>query len=335
MNQAPQITPASTNFWLLKLVPAVRWGRWLTAIVIFWLILGPYMLVGDPAEEAIPDGVDPNVALFFATLFAYMIPVHHLIMQRSLNALAQLSPQLAEHPELISTTADQLLQKPRRWHLQTLSAGLVAGLIHNFLILGEQGLALTVSQPGSVLNLIITTALWVVMTATIASLMETAVLFRDLTGKVAIDVLNIRALTPFGAVAVSSTLALIGAQAAFPLLIVGSETSWVSFAPGLVATGAPMIVIFLLPVVPLHRRIAAAKQAALDRVANLLAPLQQSDQPDYATLLPLLTYRREVLAAPDWPFDTGVIGRLALYLIIPPLTWIGAALIEILVDATL
>ena len=28
-------------------------------------------------------------------------------------------------------------------------------------------------------------------------------------------------------------------------------------------------------------------------------------------------------------------GRLAIYLIIPPLTWIGAALIEILIDAAL
>jgi len=34
----------------------------------------------------------------------------------------------------------------------------------------------------------------------------------------------------------------------------------------------------------------------------------------------------------EWPFDVGVITRLGLYLIIPPLTWIGAVLIERLVD---
>ena len=36
-----------------------------------------------------------------------------------------------------------------------------------------------------------------------------------------------------------------------------------------------------------------------------------------------------------WPFDTGALTRLSLYLIIPPLTWAGAALIERLVDSAL
>ena len=52
----------------------------------------------------------------------------------------------------------------------------------------------------------------------------------------------------------------------------------------------------------------------------------------YGDLAPLLLYRREITAAPEWPFDTSVMGRLALYLVIPPLTWVGAALIEMLVD---
>ena len=55
----------------------------------------------------------------------------------------------------------------------------------------------------------------------------------------------------------------------------------------------------------------------------------------YESLEPLLILRREVLSAPEWPFDTTTMGRLALYLIIPPLTWIGAALIEIVVDTAL
>ena len=37
----------------------------------------------------------------------------------------------------------------------------------------------------------------------------------------------------------------------------------------------------------------------------------------------------------EWPFDVGVMTRLAFYLVIPPLTWVGAALIENAVDALL
>ena len=43
-------------------------------------------------------------------------------------------------------------------------------------------------------------------------------------------------------------------------------------------------------------------------------------------------YRREIAQASTWPFDSSNLTRLLFYLIIPPLTWAGAALIENLVD---
>ncbi len=333
MNAVAAITPSSTNFWLLKLVPPVRWGRWLAGVVIFSAVLTPYWLLSASTDAANADAIDLEVATFFAVLFAYMIPVHHLIMQRSLNALAQLRGQLSAEPGLTDRCAERILNKSAANQLTVLAVGLIAGILHNVLIFGETDLTLRGS--GSVLNVFITTAIWIIMTATIASLIDNAVMFKDLTARVRFDVLETRLLTPFGTVAVSSTLALIGAQAAFPILIVGSETSWVSFAPGLIATGGPMIFIFLLPVIPMHRRIMSAKQDALARISAELAPLLSAARQDYAAMQPLLNYRREVLAAPEWPFDTSVIGRLAIYLIIPPLTWIGAALIEILVDTAI
>jgi hypothetical protein len=41
------------------------------------------------------------------------------------------------------------------------------------------------------------------------------------------------------------------------------------------------------------------------------------------------------MQVPEWPFDIGLLARLLLYLILPPLTWVGAALIENLVDSVL
>ena len=329
------ITPSQTNVWLLKLIPPIRWGRWLAGGTIFLLVLSPFLILGYASEDTPADGVDLEVGLFFATLFAYMIPVHHLIMQRSLMALEQLRPRFSAHPELISISVQKILTRPPGWQIAYAVTGLAAGLVHNLLILGDGGLEQSLSQPGTILNLIITTAIWITMTATIASLVENAIVFKRLTRQVEFNVLDTQVLTPFGSVAVSSTLALIGAQAAFPLLIVGSESSWVSFVPGLVATGAPMIFLFLLPVIPMHRRIMSAKRTALASAAADLTPLLSTEQPDYAHLEPLLTYRREVIAAPEWPFDTSVMSRLAIYLIIPPLTWVGAALIEILVDTAI
>ena len=335
MGTTLEIAASRTNFWLLKLVPPGRWGRWLTGSAVFLIILTPYLILHGVSADTALDGVDLNVALFFATLFAYMIPVHHLIMQRSLTALEQMRPRFSTHPELIAASVQKILTRQPRWQIVYVMTGLAAGVVHNLLILDDVGLEQLLSQPGTILNLIITTAIWITMTATIASLVENAIVFKRLTGQIEFNVLDTQVLTPFGSVAVSSTLALIGAQAAFPLLIVGSDSGWVSFVPGLVATGAPMIFLFLLPVIPMHRRIMSAKRTTLAGAAVDLAPLLSAEHPDYAGLEPLLTYRREVIAAPEWPFDTTVMGRLAIYLIIPPLTWIGAALIEILVDTAI
>jgi hypothetical protein len=46
---------------------------------------------------------------------------------------------------------------------------------------------------------------------------------------------------------------------------------------------------------------------------------------------PYLVYRREIAAVHEWPFDAGIATRLAFYLIIPPATWLGAALIGVAV----
>jgi hypothetical protein len=46
----------------------------------------------------------------------------------------------------------------------------------------------------------------------------------------------------------------------------------------------------------------------------------------------LLDFRDHIQRVPDWPVDVGAVSRLLLYLIIPPLTWVGAALIEHVVD---
>jgi hypothetical protein len=50
---------------------------------------------------------------------------------------------------------------------------------------------------------------------------------------------------------------------------------------------------------------------------------------------PSYRHPQEISQVSTWPFDLGNIARLALYLIIPPLTWAGAALIENVVDSLL
>jgi len=142
-------------------------------------------------------------------------------------------------------------------------------------------------------------------------------------------------------VSISSSLAIIGALALFPLLSIEGRFEPVESIPGAVATFVPLVALFIIPVWPLHHRMAAMKQQQLDLSSERIdACLQDRDagQLDDATLeklAPLLTYKREIAGVSTWPFDIGNMTRLSLYLIIPPLTWVAAALIEHLVDAVL
>lgn len=49
----------------------------------------------------------------------------------------------------------------------------------------------------------------------------------------------------------------------------------------------------------------------------------------------LLTLRSHLEEVREWPFDTSVIVRFAVYLVIPLGSWAGAALVERLVNAFL
>jgi len=327
------------RFWLLRVVIPGRWGRWLTGALIFTTLLAAFTIVFNPfSENAIEGRVSAGAVIFFCIILGYIVPIHHLIIERSCLALGQLEDTLdADHAQY-SRWQQRIIHKSSRWNAVALFLGLLAGCAHNAVMLAGNSPFYFFSSVQNFLPFITTMLIWLIMTCVISSLIDNALLFRNLARRININLLNPRSLTPFGSVAVSSTLAMIGAQAAFPAMMLETDVAYITFVPGLIATGAPMIFMFLLPVWPIHRRIVAAKRTELDRVSREIINQPQAkpdDQRTYALLNPVLTYRREIAAVPEWPFDTSVIGRLAFYLIIPPLTWIGAAMIENLIDSAL
>ncbi len=335
--QAPSHSTQS-NFWLLRVVFRGRWGRWLTGLCIFLLTLALFVGFGGLLEPPGDGRVSTGVALFFCVILAYVAPIHHYICERADYALDQVAATEPMFAGLIGSLKVDLRHKSRPWLIWTLTIGFLFGLAHNALLLSEDELFAGLSNPRTAMPTLITLIIWVLMTSLISSLVEIALMFRRLAKTLPVDPLTARTLTPIGSVAVSTTLAIIGAQAAFPLMFLDPDLNPVTFIPGFIATAVPMLFIFLMPVWPAHRRLANAKRAALFQADTELQQLRGSSastRNDYVALQPVLTYRREISEAPEWPFDTSVVGRLLLYLIIPPLTWVGAALIEILVDTAI
>ena len=95
--------------------------------------------------------------------------------------------------------------------------------------------------------------------------------------------------------------------------------------------------MLLLPMWPAHKLLKARKSEEIRLINASLDDLRSEEElyPDRERLQAinsLLDHRAHLQNVSDWPIDVGSISRLAFYLIIPPLTWVGAALIENLVD---
>lgn len=319
--------------------PLLRGGRWLLGLAILTALLAFFWACGVFSE---PPGGGPRPpwgpALFFSVIIAYIVPIFGYISARTVAAVDALAPVLGGTPAQAAAWRERICMKPARWFVVVLLIGGGSGVAHNLLLYGF-GMIDPVSRSLAQASLCIGTELiWVTVTLVVAALLDNALLLNRLAHRVRLQPFHPASLRPFAAVAVLSTLALIGAQAAFPIMTLEGGVNPLAYVPGLLATGVPMLIMAALPVWPVHLRLKAAKRQMLSDVNGRIAaiPAPDPDRPESLTaLMPLLAYRRELAQLAEWPFDVGVMARLGLYLIIPPLTWVGAALIENLVDAVL
>jgi hypothetical protein len=321
--------------WLLKLVLPIRYGRAITGLLLLSALLLLFYAGSAETTEHRPP------ALFFSLILAYIVPVFSFITAKAQEALRALRPIL----DLDAADFEQVYQRldsaSLPMILASLCGGALAGFVHLVFFSHSVAAAIetAVSSASGLLSVLGTLLVWVVMTTVITQLIQQAVVFGHLGGKFArVSLLDTRKLRPFARVSIFSSLAIIGALALFPLINLEGGLNLAESVPGAVATLGPLIVMFIIPVWPLHQRLLRLKNQELARVlekieASIDAPGGVGLGSDaLETLVPLLTYRREISQLSTWPFDLGNITTLAFYLVIPPLTWTGAALIENLVN---
>lgn len=106
--------------------------------------------------------------------------------------------------------------------------------------------------------------------------------------------------------------------------------------------GSTCIVVLWFCTRPITRSMQALKRVELERIrraiagdTGALAESPLAHRLEALDLAGLLVYKREVLAAPIWPLDVRQWGRLVLYLVLPPLSWVAAAVVEELVQGRL
>ena len=337
MVEAPP-TAGIYRSWLLLLVFPFRFGSWLSSAIIFPVAYLIFSVLGAG------QGLSDYVTVFFSLIMAYMIPIFAYIVRRSEEAFDRLEPALDGSEEERAVWRATLSGGTMRWHAVVTTAALIAGSVHMGIMeeLYAAELPANFSLRDALVTHFGTLMVWVVMTTVISTLMRNAAMFSRL-GRENLRVALFRndEMSPLADVAVISTLSMIGAQVVLAILLLDPVADWRTIAPGVIATAVNIVPLMVLPVWSVHVRLRRCKEQELARLRISLDALAvpAGDELSDATYMDdrnrLLLYRREVMQASEWPFDLGALTRFGLYLVIPPLTWVGAALIENLVDSVL
>ncbi|NKB99330.1 MAG: hypothetical protein GKR90_12670 [Pseudomonadales bacterium] len=144
-----------------------------------------------------------------------------------------------------------------------------------------------------------------------------------------IDLYQIEKVKPITNLATKDVLIVAGAMSFMPLQSLDAEFRWVNYEAGLLV-GIPTAVVLL--VIPMLGVRAGIKQRKRDRIAEINQQIESTNGTDVVRLETLLSHVERIKGMSNWPIDLGIATKILGYSVIAPLAWVGAALVENLVD---
>ena len=144
-----------------------------------------------------------------------------------------------------------------------------------------------------------------------------------------VDLYRLDRVRPLGRLATYSVLTVAGSMAFMPLQALDAEFRWVNYEAGLTVGVPAAIGLFLLPLIGVRNNIRERKR---ERLEVLNARIDEIARDDVAQLETIAAHVERIRNLPNWPLDLANMTRLLGYVVIPPLAWVGAALVENLVD---
>ena len=151
-----------------------------------------------------------------------------------------------------------------------------------------------------------------------------------------VDLLRLDALLPFGRIATLHLMIVAVAVSLSAFQALDAELRWENYSAALAAGVPAGLVLVLLPMLGVRQSVRVAKRRALAKLDEAIEYANRDLEPEALRYLGDLLHQRETIEhAREWPLDTTAFSRIAIYFVIPPLAWVGGALVEILVQSAL
>ena len=310
-------------------------------LFVLFLALRAAGLVRPPVELVFSPEVGERILLSFIAVAGVGIATMPWMERAALRDLEGLRPRLRVSARELAAVERSLTHFSSRGMGLALFVGFGVHLVASSAATGFS------SPPHLGPQAIFALVAWTVLATTSYVLFSQALRFRRLASDLSsIPLFDLRPLTPFARVGLRTALFYAG----FFAITLVAHRDWSAGGLGLpdyvvaasIVWVPACVALATLPVWGAHQRIRAEKHAELDRVGEAIrgAPdaLAASPMAAHAAELrgvALLEYREKVEAVREWPFDAAGLRRLALYTFIPPLGWLGGALMERALDALL
>lgn len=140
-------------------------------------------------------------------------------------------------------------------------------------------------------------------------------------------------LRPFARVGMMDVAIIVGSLAVSTVQSLDAEFRPENYLTALLVAIPAGTILLLRPMWSLHRRLAKHKRELLDEVNALISAVPEDSTDEYMQRLETLLQRRDrIQSVQTWPLDIGIWSRLVFYVLIPPLAWAGAAVVEVIIS---
>jgi len=309
-------------------------GALLVALAIFFWAAGAL-----PPEELPSNTTSASetvgMALMLILIPPYMLAAWCIGQQRSLELVEELRPLVPDSAE--TDAAREAIRKPlgaRGWFWGS-SMGLAFGLVNTSLVRAFTTSTTPVIDGSINFGQLF---LWWIIGLLMVDRARTARAFRRLGQVIRFDLFKIEALRPLARSGIVDVVIVTGALLFSPLQALDAEFRAENYRFALSIATPAMLFFVLWPLRAIHLRLRAERARRIEAVEAQLDGLGSAPASNVeatTALEALLAHRDRLLDARTWPLDLRLLSRIFIYLIIPPMAWAGAALVERLVNTAL
>jgi hypothetical protein len=271
-----------------------------------------------------------GIVLMLIVLPAYVCATSILSLRRALELVEQLR-EIAPSPAAIEAANETIRGAFRNsWKWGVLIGLVLAPFNTNLPQLIHSGSANSIDIGLSFGQYI----LWISVGLSSGIRVLTARAFSRLGHVVEIDLFDSTRLQPLARARMQDVLVIAVGLALTSLQSLDAEVRWENYRFAALVLLPSAALLLLWPLRSVHRRLREAKLEQLERVKALLRSEERaSSAEEHVRLELLLAHRERIAAQSTWPLDTALLSRFGLYVIVPPLAWVGAAIVENIVDS--